>query len=133
MSLELKPDLGLYFSEIFDNTINHHFYDVKIFDILHIDEGLYSFTSCPTIDGQIYAATFDFTLGLLEELIIQVNNQDFRTYLETVLIKKYTEPEKVAFYDAPLFVDIEAVLGNPVKSKYETFVPFTAKKFSNLR
>lgn len=129
---DLKPDLGLHFSEKFNNEIVHHFYAVQFIDILHVDNELYSFTAYPTIEGTDYAATFDFKIDKLNELIKQIEDDDFTSYLNSTLIKTYSGPEKAAFYEMPMFVNIEAVLGEPVKSKYETFVPFVVKKFSNV-
>ena len=130
---ELKPDLGFDYLGKFGNGSTHHLYAVTFFDIIHVDSELYSFTSYPTIDEKDYAATFDFSIKILQELINQMIDNDFKEYLKTVLLKEYNGPEKVDFSDAPISMNIEAILGEPVVSKYETFVPFVIKKISNVK
>lgn len=129
---DLKPDLGFIYLKKYGKNPSHYFYEVEIRDIMHVDNGLYSFTSYPTIEGNDYAATFDFPLDILKDLLNQIKDNDFKSYLTSTLVKEYVGPEKAAFYETPIYIDLEATLGEPVASKYETFVPFIVKKFSNL-
>lgn len=133
MENQLKPDLGSHFLEIFGADVNQHFYSVKLFHLIHVGHNQYSFTSTAAFQGTEYAATFDFSTVQLEELLNQIDDKKISSFLNAKLNKEFTSSEQVDFYDNPIVVDIDAKLGNPVKSLYETFIPFVVGKFSNIK
>ncbi|NWF89930.1 MAG: hypothetical protein HXY50_10770 [Ignavibacteriaceae bacterium] len=132
METQLKPDLGFHFLEKFGADVNHHFYSVKLFHLIHVGHNQFSFTSTAKFEDIEYAVTFDFTTIQLEELLNQLENREFSSFISNKLIKEFTSPEQVDFYDNPLITDIDAKLGKPVKSLYEMFIPFIVIKFSNV-
>jgi len=81
MNEDFKPDLGLFFRENFCEEVSNHFYNVKIFDIIHVGHNLYSFTSNATYDNKEYAASFDFTTDKLKFIIDSLTNKSFANYL----------------------------------------------------
>jgi hypothetical protein len=129
---QLKPDLGFYFQEKFGADVTQHFYSVKLFHLIHVGHNQFSFTSTATFGEIEYAVSFDFTTLQLEELLYQIEDREFSSFLNNKLNKEFTSPEQVDFYDNPLVTDIDAKLGIPVKSLYETFIPFLVIKFSNV-
>ncbi|MBK7106659.1 MAG: hypothetical protein IPH62_15400 [Ignavibacteriae bacterium] len=127
-----KPDLGLALSERYSQEITHHFYSIPLIEILHVGNNLFSTMVGYTVEEVDFAVSFDFDNKLLIELLLQIQNKGLKEYLENVLLKEFTGPEKAVFYETPIHVDIEARLGNLVKSKYETFVPLIVEKFENV-
>lgn len=132
MDNDFKPDLGSRFEKQFGKVHNHTFYEVSIFDIIHVDTKLYSTTSYPTIDGKQFAATFDFSEDKLRKLLEQIKNDEFKNYLEEILLREFTGPKKADFTRTPILVDIKAKLGEPVQSQHEIFIPFIVDDFGNV-
>lgn len=133
MDTQLKPDLGFHFLEKFGADVNHHFYSVKLFHLIHVGHNQFSFTSTATFEGREYAASFDFSTVQLEELLKQIEEKKFSSFLNEKLNKDFSSSQQVDFYDTPIVVDIEVKLGNPVKSLYEMFIPFIVIKFLNIQ
>ncbi len=129
---QLKPDLGFHFLIKFGSDVSQHFYSVKMFHIIHVGHNQFSFTSNATYENLEYAATFDFTTPQLKEFLDNIDDKKFSSFLYERLNKEFTSSDQVDFYDNPITVDIDAELGNPVKSLYETFIPFIVIQFSNI-
>lgn len=129
----LKPDLGLYFQKLsLDNPVLL-FYKVLIFGISHVGHNLYTCNSVATYDDIEYSGSFDFNTPLLNTLLEGINDEIFNDSLIKKLFNNYTQPETTQFMDNPIQVDIKAYLGQPVKSLFETFIPFIVEEFSNVK
>lgn len=133
MNSDFKPDFGLFYKEMFGDNMIHNFYNVLIFDFNHVGHNSYSFTSNVTWAEQEYAATFDFAIDKLKYLIRELQDDSLTSQFKKILLKEFTQPNKVSFRDDPISVDVEAELGTPVKSLYETFIPFLVTEFSNAK
>ncbi|OQY72387.1 MAG: hypothetical protein B6D44_10195 [Ignavibacteriales bacterium UTCHB2] len=132
MNSNFKPDFGIFFKEQFGEQVSNHFYAVKIFEISLVGHNLYSFTSNVEYLGREYAASFDFTTGNLKAIINQLVNKELAKFLSDSLLKPFTQPVKVDLTSTPIQVDITAVLGQPVSSKDEVFIPFIIEEIKNI-
>lgn len=132
MNDNFKPDFGLFFKEQFGDKATNHFYNVMIFEISLVGHNLYSFTSNVIYNGEEYASSFDFTTDKLKTIINQLVNKDLANFLSVTLLKPFTQPVKVDLASTPIQLDINATLGQPVKSLYEEFIPFIVEEVSNV-
>lgn len=132
MTNDFKPDMGLALAEKYSKDIVHYFYSVKIVELIHVDENLYSAMTVTLFEGTDYALSFDFNLDKLSSLLNQLTDNDLKEYLKTVLLVKYSGPNKAAFYETPIEFDVKGKLGELVQSKYESFVPIIVDEFSNI-
>lgn len=133
MNENFKQDFGLFFKEKFGDNATNHFYNVMIFEISLVGHNLYSFTSNVVYSGNEFAASFDFTTDKLRTIIEQLVNKEFAKFLSDSLLKPFTQPVKVDLTSTPIQLDITAVLGQPVKSLYEEFIPFIVEDIANVK
>lgn len=128
-----KADFGFYLSKKLGPNSLQHFYNVAIFHLIHVNHNMFTFTTNVIYDNEEFAASFDFTIVQFRSLIEQIENKEFAAYLDEILNTEFRKPEQVDFTENPIIAEIDAQLGKPVKSLYETFVPLIVEEFSNVR
>jgi hypothetical protein len=131
MQENFKPDLGLYMQKNYSEVDLHHFYDVLINELFYVSKNLYSVNCAINMDKAEFAVSFDFNEMQLFELLQNIGNKELMSLILPVFGIPFTKPQKLVLEDNTISVEVECKLGQPVKGKYEIFIPFIVDKFIN--
>ena len=94
-----------------------------VFNVTQAEESLYTTTSNATVDGELYAASVDFSPESFAALCGLLG--DLGAWLLEAFSTPFDGPRRADFPE-PVAFDLHTVLGAPVTIESETFVPLLA-------
>jgi hypothetical protein len=121
LNANFKPDLGIYVSKNAPDTETYIFGPVSLSTIARVDTGGYAATTGLEIDGQRFAATFDFDRKRLQDLL-GLMPPVFQRRVRARLSKHQSKPCLVELPEIQCC--LQCRLGEVTDGSYEVFIPF---------
>lgn len=105
----------------FGEKISHYFYGVSFDHISFISDGLFSTMVNTRANGEIYAASFDFSAEILEQILSLVSSLD-KAHIERMVAGKRAGSVDL---ERPISIkNIQAKVGNVERNAKEIYAPF---------
>lgn len=122
-----NKDLGIHLKMLFgrEKEMKYTFMGIPIYEISHVDKGLYTVSASPILDNETYCGSFDFGEKVLKsfEQVLPKDAMD-------VLLQPFDgRPTVLNFADKIIDIGIECVLGDKIyENRHEHYMPLNVTK-----
>lgn len=129
--LKIFPDFGIYYIENVGKDVLFFYSDLKIYQIAHLEQDLYSSTVNILFDKKEYCMTLDFNEDRLLQLLDFSENKLYKEIIRSKLKKNLKKVTNLKFSDFVISVDFEAIPDNIYSNDNESYLTFKVLTFSN--
>lgn len=125
--MSFKPDYGIrLLKDAVSSTVDHRFYDFRLYSLSVIARGQYSTMVDLPYDGQVYALSLDFSESHLDEILAKAS-PELRLHIRAQLLADPATPRTIDF-EGEVSFGVRARLGALQKVQRESFVPLVAQE-----
>ena len=125
--MSFKPDYGLkLFNDGISRTVDHNFYDFRLYSLTVLGRGEYSTMVEIPFDGQVYAMSLDFSQNHLDKILSKAP-QNISRHLNGELSRDPNNPRTIDF-EGEVVLGVRARLGELQRVQKESFVPFVTQE-----